>query len=80
MALLFFIAGLWKQFRKDKTSGLTACYLTVFGVMLFLCFWETTARYTINTLPLILLGAADGIAYLEGAIPKRIKWETKTQE
>ncbi|MCL1829835.1 MAG: glycosyltransferase family 39 protein [Oscillospiraceae bacterium] len=62
MTLGLLCLGLFRQiFGKNKTSDLYVVYLTLFGVMLFFNFWETTSRYLINMVPLLCLTAADEI-------------------
>ena len=61
MSLVLLCYGMFGRIRKKGTAELDIVYITIFGVMLFFNFWETTPRYLLNILPLICLVAADGI-------------------
>lgn len=56
--LLFFFSGFTAcAGRKPAASAPLVPHLAVFGLLLFLVFWEARSRYIINYLPMILLGA-----------------------
>jgi len=58
----FALAGCVGQMRR-KRSGLSgAKYIALMGLMLFLSMWETSRRYWINFLPVLVLCAAEGCA------------------
>lgn len=53
MALV--LAGAVAAVRRAKPGTLTLSRIFLFGVMLFLSFWETKARYSFNMTPILLL-------------------------
>ncbi len=50
-----------------RTDDLYLLRLTALGLVLFLLLWETRSRYMINTLPLFVLVASDGLFNLKPA-------------
>ena len=61
MAILFLIIGtvIWQLFAKKKNRILFLFILSLFGGMLFYCFWETKAAYGIPFVPIILVIAQE---------------------
>ena len=62
--------------RRATPGPLTLARVSVFGLMLFLSFWETKARYSFQFTPLLLLLAAAALwrlAGLEKALPQADK-------
>lgn len=56
------LLGAWGAALPKKKGG--ACFvphLCVFGVMLFLLFWEVSGRYVTNFIPMMMLAAASGL-------------------
>ena len=52
------LAGAVGAVRRARPGTLTLARVSVFGLMLFLSFWETKARYSFNFTPLLILLAA----------------------
>ena len=42
--------------------------LCILGLAMFLCLWETNARYIVNYLPMLALCAAQGMRQAAGAV------------
>lgn len=62
-------------FRKEDMKELDnhvaiAPYLSVLGLMIFLVFWETSSRYTVNYIPIIYLCACFGVSELFDKLQK----------
>ena len=53
-------------FRNPKGGVVTIANITVFGLVLFLVFWECNARYLVHIAPFLIIGASDGMAALAG--------------
>ena len=51
-------------FRKPEGGVVTIANIAVFGLVLFLLFWECNARYLVHIAPFLIIGASDGIAAL----------------
>ena len=49
------LAGAVGAVRRARPGTLTLARVSVFGLMLFLSFWETKARYSFNFTPLLIL-------------------------
>lgn len=54
------LAGALRQFKSGGGRLAGAKYLCLLGLLLFLSMWETSKRYWINFMPLLVLCAADG--------------------
>ena len=65
MALALF--GAIKAFKRDDKDMAGAMYLSLFGLLVFLSMWETSKRYWINFLPILILCA------MQGALPSEKK-------
>lgn len=59
--LILALAGCIRQLRRGGNGLIGAAYVALFGLLLFLSMWETSKRYWINFLPLLVLCAADGV-------------------
>ena len=60
--LLLGLAGAVREALRRRQRAGGCVFLAVFGLLLFLAFWETSRRYWINFLPLLVLCAALGLA------------------
>lgn len=58
LALALYAAAGEMRRGGNRLSG--AMYICLFGLLLFLSFWETSKRYWINFMPLMVLCAAQG--------------------
>lgn len=67
---LVVFSGLLPLLRGDKPGGLSPVQLTLFGVMLFLCLWETKARYVLHVAPCLVLCGAVMLTSFAGAVKK----------
>ncbi len=76
MLLAMFAAGLFARLRRGVLNPIGFAHLCIFGVMLFLGFWETAPRYGLNVLPLLFLCAADGLFAVSELFTKRQKTDT----
>ncbi len=65
LLLLFcvMLSGL-RMFHRPEGGVVTITNITVFGLVLFLLFWECNARYLVHIAPFLIIGASDGIAAL----------------
>lgn len=64
--LLFLFSGLIGVVNKEaETLKYLVPQMAVFGLLLFLIFWEARSRYIINYLPMIFLGAVFAIDPVE---------------
>lgn len=63
-------SGLLPLMRGDRPGGLAPVQLTLFGVMLFLCLWETKARYVLHIAPCLVLCGAVMLTTLAGGLEK----------
>lgn len=60
--LLFFTIGLWRRVRvREREEAWELLLLTSFGVLLFFSFWESSARYLVNNVWIILVVAAESL-------------------
>lgn len=50
--------------RVRKRAPLFVPYLCLFGLLIFLAFWEASARYVTNFLPFMLLCGAQGVEFI----------------
>lgn len=67
MVQLLVLAGAVLAITKNVVPGLLVCTrLCVLGLILFLSFWETKARYSFNFTPLLLLLALGALLALAG--------------
>ncbi len=64
--ILMIISSIMKQ--QDKR--ILIAHLSVFGIMLFLLFWEVNSRYITTFIPFIFISAAGGLC---GGIENKIK-------
>lgn len=55
-----FLSLLSNFFYKGKTREIQAMQIAVFGLFLFLLFWETRSRYLLNFVPVFILLGMDG--------------------
>jgi hypothetical protein len=68
--LLLAICGAALSIRRP---GHIAPWVSLFGLLMFLCFWETSARYTQNHLPLMIICAVLALNSFNGAKSNPIK-------
>lgn len=69
------LLGAIKAFKREEKDMAGAMYLSLFGLLVFLSMWETSKRYWINFLPILILCA------MQGALPsgeKRAKSMAQT--
>lgn len=62
--MLFSVSGSLGAKRRISVDG-TAIWLSFFGVWFFLMLWETSGRYFLNMLSMMLLSAIFGLPYME---------------
>lgn len=60
LLLLMLIAALGSLYAKQQCDAMLPM-LCVFGIMLFLMFWEATGRYITNYVPMIIISAVYGL-------------------
>lgn len=53
---------------KKKIGVRLVPHLSVFGIMLFLLFWEVSGRYATNFIPMIMLAAVSGADLIQSAL------------
>jgi len=70
MIILAMAASVLSGIRNGGKSSMSYIRLAVFGITVFLLIWETRSRYLFNFIPLMLIMAADGIAYAPSAAEK----------
>ena len=73
MLYLLCLVSLVRCVRCPRGNVRLLLHLCVFGLMLFLMFWESWASYVLNFTPLLLLIGADSILWLAGKLPPRRK-------
>ena len=61
LLVLLFLAG---QIKQANANTLTLAGIGVLGLVIFLSFWETKARYAFHFTPLLLLLALGGLLWL----------------
>lgn len=61
-AYVFVLLGAAAALRRGKGYDIVP-FIAVFGVFLFLLFWESSSRYFLNFVPVIFLCAAQGASY-----------------
>lgn len=71
--LIFVTLSAVGLFFRPQGGALTVMKLSVFALMLFLMFWESSARYLIHIAPFLLVCAADGMSVLGRFLPERKK-------
>lgn len=61
------LAGVFLAFMRNKTrlNSLALLKLSVLGLALFLCIWETRSRYLYNFLPIMLILQTEGLISLK---------------
>lgn len=59
-------------FLEDNGFKLAIPKLSVFGIMLFLLFWEINSRYITTFVPFIIICAVGGICYLTNNLKKTV--------
>lgn len=57
---------------KERDGKLLIPQLCVFGILLFLLFWEVNSRYITTFIPLIFICAVGGIGRVSGELRKRM--------
>ncbi len=71
--LLLMVFSLFYKSFKGKIDLITLMQISVFGIFVFLSFWETKPKYLINFLPMVLLLAVSGAIYMQQlTIPGKI--------
>lgn len=63
--------GLLGTPRGEERARQIVPRLSFFGLLLFLLIWETSPRYLVNFLPLLLIGAVQGVDPLKMAVRHR---------
>lgn len=69
--MILVLLGTVGAIRRAVPGPLTLTRVSVFGLMLFLSFWETKARYSFQFTPLLLLLAAAALWQLAGLDQKQ---------
>ena len=69
--MILVLLGTVGAIRRAVPGPLTLTRVSVFGLMLFLNFWETKARYAFQFTPLLLLLAAAALWQLAGLDQKQ---------
>ncbi len=55
-------------------------YLTIFGLLAFLMIWETTPRYIIHYMPIIIVACVPGVQVIVDRINKILKKQNKASD
>lgn len=71
--ILLCIAGAARQIRRGGRGLSGAMYTSLLGLLLFLSMWETSKRYWINFLPVLVLCAAQGAAMRRAGEKQMVK-------
>ena len=53
---IMILIGAIKSIRK-KENKINVCYISLFGVLLFFLLWESSSRYLINYMPIIIVSS-----------------------
>ena len=64
LLMLFSVVGSLGH-RRGRRANFPALWLAFFGVWFFLMFWESSARYFMNMLSVMLVAAAAGLPHIE---------------
>lgn len=67
------ISGLKNVFSRQRSAYCFIPQLSVFGIWLFLMMWETTGRYMINYIPMMIISASSGMQTFYAAVKKAKK-------
>ena len=78
-ALLFLaaISGVFAAIHARKKAEQFVPQLSIFGLLLFLLMWETSARYIQNYMPLLFFSALSGLNYINSL---QMRWRNKLQK
>lgn len=72
MVQMFMLLLLLSRIKAGKPDTITLCAMSVLGLVIFLSFWETKARYAFQFTPFLLLLAAAGILWLNRRTKQKI--------
>lgn len=62
--LFLFIVGLLATIKKRKLNTEFIVYISILGLVIFLSAWETSPRYVLNFMPLILFQSSPAVGQL----------------
>lgn len=83
LLMLFGIAGNLAARREGRVNA-PAIWLSFLGIWIFLMFWETSARYFMNLLSVMLVAALIGLPHMERWVKRvcrkiRASWRAERQ-
>ena len=55
-----------RMFKNPSGGVVTAMNICIFGVLVFLLFWECNSRYLVHIAPFLVIGSAYGVASVSG--------------
>lgn len=73
LILLLLIAGMFIGFKRRRFDMETMLFTAVFGISLFLFFWETISRYLLNFTPLMIALAGNALFTIGDWLKKKLE-------
>ena len=69
LQVLMLLSAYGVLLQRSRPNGNMLPLLCVFGVMLFLMFWEVSGRYVTNYIPMMIVSAISGLEVLASVLP-----------